>query len=202
MQQKAVLFIVLQVHSTCFGCQPHPSSSEHKTVTTAPDTGHTHLPPTWPSLATLEGGSCTQKIWLVPEAVVTVLCTPDDGCCWHPKHVQWTCRTKNALLFVASRWTILNTKHNNTSAMSEYVSFTEMSGYDSKQLNRFRHEPTDIGPDPLHLVVTLLKTMSEINITATLKNNSYFLERPLFMRWTCSTAPMSRQNKTQLEVLK
>ena len=27
------------------------------------------------SLATLEEGSCT-----VPEAVVTVLCTPDDGC--------------------------------------------------------------------------------------------------------------------------
>ena len=27
------------------------------------------------NLATLEGGSCT-----VPEAVVTVLCTPDDGC--------------------------------------------------------------------------------------------------------------------------
>jgi len=26
------------------------------------------------NLATLEGGSCT-----VPEAVVTVLCTPDDG---------------------------------------------------------------------------------------------------------------------------
>ena len=26
-------------------------------------------------VATLEGGSCT-----VPEAVVTVLCTPDDGC--------------------------------------------------------------------------------------------------------------------------
>jgi len=27
------------------------------------------------NVATLEGGSCT-----VPEAVVTVLCTPDDGC--------------------------------------------------------------------------------------------------------------------------
>jgi len=26
------------------------------------------------------------------EVVVTVLCTPDDGCCWHPKHVEWTCR--------------------------------------------------------------------------------------------------------------
>ena len=36
---------------------------------------YSYLPPTWSSLATLEGGSCT-----VPEAVVTVLCTPDDGC--------------------------------------------------------------------------------------------------------------------------
>ena len=34
------------------------------------------------SLATLEGGSCT-----VPEAVLTVLCNPDDGCDEHPKHV-------------------------------------------------------------------------------------------------------------------
>jgi hypothetical protein len=33
-----------------------------------------------------------QKIWLVPEAVVRVLCTPDDGCGWHPKHVEWTGR--------------------------------------------------------------------------------------------------------------
>jgi len=33
-----------------------------------------------------------QKIWPVLEAVVTVLCTPDDGCGWHPKHVEWTCR--------------------------------------------------------------------------------------------------------------
>ena len=29
-------------------------------------------------LATLDGGSCT-----VQEAVVTVLCTPDDGCIGH-----------------------------------------------------------------------------------------------------------------------
>jgi len=63
-----------------------------------------YLPPTWLSLVTLEGGSCT-----VPEAVVTVLCTPDGGCGWHPKHVQWTCRIINRLLCVASRWTIINT---------------------------------------------------------------------------------------------
>jgi len=52
-----------------------------------------------------------QKIWPVPEAVVTVLCTPDDGCCWHPKHVNWACRIIIRLLCVASRWTIINIYH-------------------------------------------------------------------------------------------
>ena len=33
-------FIILRVHCTCFGCQPHPSSGVHKTVTTASGTGH------------------------------------------------------------------------------------------------------------------------------------------------------------------
>jgi len=57
MQHKAVYFIILQVRCTCFGCQPHPSSAVHKTVTTASDTGHIFCAvPTWPSpsLATLE----------------------------------------------------------------------------------------------------------------------------------------------------
>ena len=62
MQHKAVLFIILQVHSTYFGCQPHPSSGVHKTVTTASGTGHifcaaTSLQRGPASLATLEGGS-------------------------------------------------------------------------------------------------------------------------------------------------
>jgi len=73
------LFIILQVHSTCFGCQLHPSSGVHKTVSIASGNGH-------------------------------ILCTPDDGCGWHPKHVEWTCRIINRLLCVASRWTIINTK--------------------------------------------------------------------------------------------
>jgi len=96
-------FIILQVHCTCFGCQPHPSSRVHKTVTTA--SGTVQLPvisaARWREVA-------AQKIWPVPEAVVTVLCTPDDGCGWHPKHVQWTWRIINRLLCVASRWTIIN----------------------------------------------------------------------------------------------
>jgi len=72
---QSSLFIILQVHSTCFGCQPHPSSGVHKTVNTASGTGHifrvaTSFPRGQASLATLEGGSYT-KIWLIPEAVVT-----------------------------------------------------------------------------------------------------------------------------------
>jgi len=37
---QSSLFIILQVHSTCFGCQPHPLSGAHKTVTAASDTDH------------------------------------------------------------------------------------------------------------------------------------------------------------------
>ena len=37
---QSSIFIILQVHSTCSGCQPHPSSGVHKTVTTASGTGH------------------------------------------------------------------------------------------------------------------------------------------------------------------
>jgi len=37
---QSSLFIILQVHSTCFGCQPHPSAGVHKTVTTASGTAH------------------------------------------------------------------------------------------------------------------------------------------------------------------
>jgi len=60
------------------------------------------------SMAILEGGSCTKKILPVLEAVVTILCTPDDGYGWHPKHVEWTCRITNIVVCVASRWTDIN----------------------------------------------------------------------------------------------
>jgi len=42
-QCSLFIFIILQVHSTCFGCQPHPSSGVHKTITTA--SGNVQLPP-------------------------------------------------------------------------------------------------------------------------------------------------------------
>ena len=56
-------------------CQKHPSSGVHKTVTTASGTGSIFCATT-----SLHRGQAAQKIRTVPEAVVTFLCTPDDGC--------------------------------------------------------------------------------------------------------------------------
>ena len=134
---KSSIFIILPVHSICFGCQSHPISSVHKTVTTAFSTGdifcaatslqsghhqeYTELylqPPVLeilfvqlipsnvvkPSQAWPRWREVTaQKIWPVPEAVVTVLYTLNIGCDWHPKHVKWTGRIIIRLLCVASR---------------------------------------------------------------------------------------------------
>jgi len=36
---QSSVFMILQIHCTCFGRQPHPSSGVHKTVTTASGTG-------------------------------------------------------------------------------------------------------------------------------------------------------------------
>jgi len=82
---QSSLFIILQVHSTCFGCQPQPSSGVHKTVTTASGTGHIFC-----SAASVQRDG------------------DDDGCGWNPEHVEWTLRVINWMLCVASRWTIIN----------------------------------------------------------------------------------------------
>jgi len=110
MQHKEVylLFCKFTLHVSGVNHTHHPEYT--KTVTTVSGTGNiflcSYLPPTWPSLATLAGGSCTVRP--LTEAVVTVLFTPDDGCGWHPEHVEWTCRIINRLLCVATRWTIIN----------------------------------------------------------------------------------------------
>jgi len=94
------LYIILQVRSTCFGCQSHPLSGVYKTVTTAYGTVHNFC-----AAPSLQCGQLGCRL----EAVVKVLCTPDDGCGWRLKHVEWTCRIINRLLCVASRWTVINT---------------------------------------------------------------------------------------------
>ena len=53
-------------HSTCFGCQPHPSSGVHKTVTTASGTGRiflcSYLPSTWPTWFKAPPGTTSSSI--------------------------------------------------------------------------------------------------------------------------------------------
>jgi hypothetical protein len=109
MQQYAVyILFLLQNHSTCFRCRPHPSSGVHKTVVTATGTSHMFVQLPHSNVVTLEWGSYT-NIWLVPVAVTTVLRTPDDGCGRHPKHVERFCsKIKHRLHIVASRWTFIN----------------------------------------------------------------------------------------------
>jgi len=68
--------IILLVHSTRLGCQPHPSSGVHKTVTTA--SGTLQLPPSKEAnLAALEGGSCTKNM------------TSNGGCSYSSAYSWW-----------------------------------------------------------------------------------------------------------------
>jgi len=73
---KSSLFTrtILQVHSACFGCQPHSSSGIHKTVTTASGAGHnfcagTSLQRSCTKSMTSTGGYVYSWwwVWLTPE---------------------------------------------------------------------------------------------------------------------------------------
>ena len=59
--------------STCFGWYLHSSSGVHTTVSTASGTCQTVTAVT---------------VGQVPDAVDTVVCAPDDGWKYHPKHVE------------------------------------------------------------------------------------------------------------------
>jgi hypothetical protein len=85
MQQYAGIYL-LQIYSTRFGCPSHPSSGVHKTVTTASGTATTFLQ--HGLIRPRRRKVVAQILWLVPEAAVTVLCTPDVGRDGHPKHVE------------------------------------------------------------------------------------------------------------------
>jgi hypothetical protein len=90
MQEYAGIYL-LQNHSTCFGCLSHSSSGVYKTVTAASGTGHNIWVTTFLQrglIRTRWRKVVTEILLPVPEAAVTVLCTPDDGCDGHPKHVE------------------------------------------------------------------------------------------------------------------
>ena len=64
-----------------------------KTVSAASGTGHNIGTATSIQRGPME--VTVPKLWPVPEAADTVFSTPDDGCCGHPKHVQWLCSKIN-----------------------------------------------------------------------------------------------------------
>ena len=76
MQQYADIYL-LQSHYM-FRVSQHPSSGVLKTVTAASSTTTTLqrglIRPRWREVV-------VPILWPVPEAVVTVFSTPDDGCC-------------------------------------------------------------------------------------------------------------------------
>ena len=77
MQQYAGIYL-------CFGCPSHPSSGVHKTLTVASGAGHRNSATTFLQRA-------LRPRWrkaVVPEAAVTVLCSPYDRCDGLPKHIE------------------------------------------------------------------------------------------------------------------
>ena len=76
--------------STCFGWYCHPSSGAHTTVSTA-------------SPLLLPAATAAVTMWQIPDAVDTVVCAPDDGWGYHPKHVEQF-PDINKLCKVASCW--------------------------------------------------------------------------------------------------
>ena len=63
---QSILFIILQVHSICFGCQPHPSSGVHKAVSTASGTGHIFY-----AVTSLQSGQASFFVLLIMGVVDT-----------------------------------------------------------------------------------------------------------------------------------
>jgi len=96
--------------STCFGWYFYPSSEAHTTVSTASAICHTvtaicryrgrvgtGLSVLWVAYAT------AVMVWQLSYAVDTVVCAPDDGWKYHPKHVEQFSDI-NKLCNVASCW--------------------------------------------------------------------------------------------------
>jgi len=96
-------FILSRNCSTCFGWYHRPPSGAQTTVSTAFGIGHnvtaicryrgrvgTGLSVLWVAYATHSTLKLqiSVTLWQIPDAVDTVVCAPDDGRWYHPKHVE------------------------------------------------------------------------------------------------------------------
>jgi len=89
--------------SACFGWYFHPSSRAHTTVSTASGICHNVTAICRYRGRVGTGLSVLWVAWQIPDAVDTVVCAPDDGWKYHPKHVEQFPGI-NKLCNVASCW--------------------------------------------------------------------------------------------------
>ena len=61
---------------------------------------------TTPIIRSTQNCNYSLRYWSYFCAATSLQC--GQGCSWHQKHVEWTCRILNRLICVASRWTIIN----------------------------------------------------------------------------------------------
>jgi hypothetical protein len=83
IQQDAMLrsLFISENCSTCLWWYLHPSSGVHTTISTASGICHTVT-------ATCRFRGRVGTLPQIPDAVDTVVCTPDDGWRYHQKHVE------------------------------------------------------------------------------------------------------------------
>ena len=104
IQQDATLhsLFISENCSTCFGWYFHPSSGAHTTVSTASGICHT-VTAICRYRRRAGTGLSVDAVDCRPDAVDTVVCAPDDGWKYHPKHVEQFSDI-NKLCNVASCW--------------------------------------------------------------------------------------------------
>jgi len=115
---SSLIYYSPQDYSTCFGCSLHPSSGVNKNVDATTGTSHVSVWYRFKSVEGVQGRAPSSLSWpirnwprhselgsrtwtpsmdlnlhhtdtsLVPVIASTFLCTPDDGCREHPKHVE------------------------------------------------------------------------------------------------------------------
>jgi hypothetical protein len=107
IKQHATLHILFIAGncSTCLGWYFHPSSGAHTTVSTASGICRTVT-----DICRYRGrvGTGLSVLWVrqIPDAVDTVVCAPDDGWKYNPKHVEQF-PDINKLRNIASCWIYL-----------------------------------------------------------------------------------------------
>jgi len=115
IQKVATIYILCKSAncSTCFGWFLHPSSGAHITLSTVSGIIETvtvtcHECDWMGTPIQSHSRQVTVTVLLMPDTVDTVICAPDDGWRYHPKHVEQFADL-HKLYIVAYCWIIIDT---------------------------------------------------------------------------------------------